>query len=453
MRFIITFSLLAVQYCFANVVISGQVSDFRNEELIIQGYHDFITNAKYGIKKVQLSESGKFKVDLQITQQTLIEIKIRDRAAELYVLPSREYDLKISDDDGNSERLFDKRLTVEYVSGDPNELNTLMAEFNIRYAKFLDENYDKFLTVNVKQVVSDFKSENLAYFGTKKNETFMQSLNYQLGNLEDATIHNKKTIYEHLIKSKKILYHNQEFMTFFTQFYQDRFRQLALGKDGFEILASINSSTDLARLKGLLQKDIFLDDDPCLELFIINGLFEVYNDPTFKKSMVKKMLKYISLNSQYNEHQKIAKQILYELNFLKPGSKAPDFELQAADGSSVNLASFPNKYKYFQFWATWSVPSVKEQLVMNKLYEKYGDEILFVSISAERLESLKNDGKSSGYRWQFLYQSDRSSIMEKYRIRSVPTYMILDRSNRIVQFPADSPISVEKQLYDLSIKK
>ncbi len=433
--------------------IQGTASSFKGENVVIQTYQNFITNSTKTLKKISLNEDGKFSVDLNIEQQTLLILKIRDRSSDFYVLPGKNYSLLIEDDGDNDSRLFDKRLLVKFQNAAPNELNTLIAEFAGRYAQFLDEHYQSFLTSGANQLVADFKSENLAYFSPKGNEVFMESLKYMLGNLEDATVHNKKTLYNELLRDKSILYHNQEYMTFFVQFYQDRFRQQALGKDGFEMLTCINQTTDLNRLKTVIKKDQFLTNDKNVELYVINGLYEVYNDPTFKKKMVEKMLNYIAGNSKYTQHRNISKNILSELNFLQPGSKAPAFALTSAEGKSITSDALKGQYKYVQFWATWSLPSVKEQLLINRLYEKYGDKIQFVSISNESLNHFLTNHSKPKYPWTFLFSTDKSEVFESYRVRSVPTYLMLDESNNIVQYPAESPVSIEKMLYEISTKQ
>ena len=141
-----------------------------------------------------------------------------------------------------------------------------------------------------------------------------------------------------------------------------------------------------------------------------------------------------------------------EFNFLKPGTQSPVFTLTSKEGNKVVSESLKGKYKYVQFWEPWSVPSIKEQLLIKKLYEKYGETIEFVSISSERWNELATKKAVPQYPWMFLFGTDQSTIFEDFRVRSVPTYLVLDKDNKIVQYPADSPVSIEKLLYEISMK-
>ena len=105
---------------------------------------------------------------------------------------------------------------------------------------------------------------------------------------------------------------------------------------------------------------------------------------------------------------------------------------------------------YLNFWANWSIPSLRQLKVLQKLEEKYGDKIHFVSINLDEDASIfKNTKAKNNYRWTFLHYGDDFELREKYDVRTVPTYYLIDAAGKIIKANASGPTEIERTLYDL----
>ncbi len=122
-----------------------------------------------------------------------------------------------------------------------------------------------------------------------------------------------------------------------------------------------------------------------------------------------------------------------EQNFL-----APDFQLTNSQGEVVQLAKLQGKPVFINFWASWCPPCKAEMPVIQTAYEKYKEEIVFISINVTIDEQSKDDPlkflQDGGYTFP-VYWDDADDIKKtvayRYLIRSIPTSFFIDKSGMI----------------------
>ena len=67
----------------------------------------------------------------------------------------------------------------------------------------------------------------------------------------------------------------------------------------------------------------------------------------------------------------------------RPPVPAPDFSLQNAQGEDVTFAELAKgKAVVINFWATWCTYCVQEMPDFQRVYEEFGDDVLFMMINA-----------------------------------------------------------------------
>ena len=71
---------------------------------------------------------------------------------------------------------------------------------------------------------------------------------------------------------------------------------------------------------------------------------------------------------------------------VRPGDRAPGFELADDGGIGVSLGDYAGKVVLLNFWATWCAPCVREIPSLNRLYERFADKgfvVLAVSVDED----------------------------------------------------------------------
>jgi len=147
----------------------------------------------------------------------------------------------------------------------------------------------------------------------------------------------------------------------------------------------------------------------------------------------------------------------FKLKNYDVGSKVSNFEFRNKKNELVSLNDLKGNLVYIDIWASWCKPCINEIKHSNKLQQKLNkyDDIKFVNICIQT-DSIKwrNIIKEKSFDGiQLFCQSEELADFKKnYLIESLPRYIILDKTGRIIDFNAKKPsdISLEEDLLILN---
>lgn len=160
-------------------------------------------------------------------------------------------------------------------------------------------------------------------------------------------------------------------------------------------------------------------------------------------------------NTEYLDYEEKVNYAYQKAVRYAEGSPAPDFTIADIDGNMVQLAQFNGKVVYLNFWASWCRPCMRKMQRLKPFVsdmEKEG--IVFLNISLDRnekdwidaVERLKFGGVHT------MAEGDiNSEIAQKYEIRILPQYYIINKNGSFAERPAQSDmVSVRTRLSELS---
>lgn len=113
--------------------------------------------------------------------------------------------------------------------------------------------------------------------------------------------------------------------------------------------------------------------------------------------------------------------------------KAPEFELENADGKKVKLSDLKGKVVVLNFWATWCPPCKAEMPDFNKVAEelsKSTDATLQCINIGEDKDVATKFLKDNGYTMNILLDT-KSEAALKYGISAIPTTIVIDKEGNI----------------------
>lgn len=127
----------------------------------------------------------------------------------------------------------------------------------------------------------------------------------------------------------------------------------------------------------------------------------------------------------------------YATNLLKPGTNAPDINLQTIDGKQFSLKSLRGKYVVLDFWASWCPDCRKDSPYIMSLYEKFAPKgVEFVGVSFDtKAEAWKNGVEKLGIK--YIQVSDmkhmrESAVAQTYCVKWIPTVYVVDPEGKVV---------------------
>lgn len=112
-------------------------------------------------------------------------------------------------------------------------------------------------------------------------------------------------------------------------------------------------------------------------------------------------------------------------------SLAPEFKLQSVDGQYVELRDLQGTPIIVNFWATWCAPCVIEMPILQRFYERYGNQLIIVAINADEPESKVRAFVEDQELTYPVLLDPGSEVQELYNLRGYPTSFFIDGGGTI----------------------
>jgi thiol-disulfide isomerase/thioredoxin len=130
------------------------------------------------------------------------------------------------------------------------------------------------------------------------------------------------------------------------------------------------------------------------------------------------------------------------------GKLAPNFRLRTGDGQEVMLSDLRGRPVFLNFWATWCIFCVTEMPAMQRLADRYGEQVVVVGVNVgEDAETVRRFGSETGIRYQLLLDRERT-VTKAFQARAMPTSLFLDAGGvvRGVKYGVLTPPEMEAML-------
>ena len=435
-----------------SLVIRGAAPTYGGEKATLYTYHDFLSWELTTLDEASVGDDGAFRFEANIDQTSMCVIRIGHVNAQLFAAPGSNYQVTFPPL-GEKQAYTIANTNIVELGFDSidlaNDINACISDFNVCYEQFFADNYEDIASRQFGELFENFKTDVEGTFSSVKDEAdfFANYRQYAYAGIEQLT-HNvadyqrsKRELFERHIKDKPVLYQNPEYFNFLDGFYGKYLIDYMFKRGEKIVLYAVNERASYSLLMKALERDDFLEDKRLRELILIRSLGDLYHHERFIRGNVAAILDSAATLCEFEENRQIAEVYHKRLTQLLVGQPAPDFTLQKADGESFTLSSLKGKYVYLDFWATWNNACLLDKKLMPEMLEKYGKDVVFVSISLDEDTAAHRRFVAAHpeYDWAFLHVGDNQDILNDYAIRALPSYFLIDPAGKFIQSPAYRP--------------
>jgi peroxiredoxin len=334
------------------------------------------------------------------------------------------------------------KLEIEFGKDDQGELNSLIQSFNSLYNDFLLQNFNALYRDRNKVKLDSFRMKVVTTYSMFKEPYFVNYGKYKIASLVQLSQSmNQAEIGRMYFANAPVLYENTEYMDFFNQYFSKYMTATCRALKFTDYNTILNGPEGYKRLMKALEADSTLKKIQLRELVMIKGLMEMFNTTGYKQEKIVSLLGHVADESKFPENKQIARNMIRELTKLRVGSAAPGFKLKDKMQKEVTLADFIGKPVVLNFWTTYCQGCITEMDRMKPIFDKFRDQVSFISISADKdfskmlfFVNLKTD-----FVWNFLHIGDDYNLLKEYNVKSYPLFVLIDKDGNIVQYPADLP--------------
>jgi len=440
------------------VVITGTAPGAEGKKIFLNKFADLITFEERNLDSATIDSTAKFKLSCTPGEVIYVSVSIDFHKTEMFVEPSKTYELNIAPMDYNNYKeinpfLQSQNLQAQFKT-DLNDLNIQINEFNNLYDNFILENFEALYRERNKTKLDSFRIKVDNQFGEIQNPYFIQYVYYKLASIEQLTQElNQPQLAKTYFIDKPIQYENLEYMDFFNSFFSKYISVTSRTLHKVDFLPLLKGTEAYSKMMKALTLDTILKNEQLRELVLLKGMMEFSNMANYKQDEVLNVIRSIQLQSKFPENKMIAANMVEHLMKLKTGTKAPDFKLLDLQKKQVSLKDYRGKPVLICFWTTYCPTCLSEMDIMKTLFDKYKNRIYFIGISADRDFIMMRYflEKKKEYSWTFLHIGDQFNLLKEYEVRSFPLFILIDDEGTIYKYPAEFPsngleASIEKLL-------
>jgi len=99
-------------------------------------------------------------------------------------------------------------------------------------------------------------------------------------------------------------------------------------------------------------------------------------------------------------------------------------------GKGFSLSKAKDKVIVINFWATWCAPCIAEMPSFQELYDAYKDEVVFLFISTDDMETVSKFKKQKSYTFPVFHATEE--FYEHFEVSSIPKTFIINKQGEIV---------------------
>lgn len=421
-------------------VISGKHADYAGDSLTFYTYSDWLTRTEEKIAKVKVDAEGNFRFEPDQKGVFMIYTELGIYRGSLLVEAGKSYSIILPplSKKTTAQQLNPFFQPIEIILGvsneDPNSL--------FRQIDGVDNAIDSFIQVHQFDLQSK-KAIRHSFNEFKKNRQTQvrhpYAINYQyyrIAQLEQFFYHYPKNdLINNFLASKPILVDNQAYMEFLHLEFRNELSEVIPPQ------SKAIKAKNLTEIRYKVDSALTITNPNFRDLWLIKGFYEGFLGGSYSAEEVISLLRILENDALTDPQLKqIAANSLRQITRLLPGYPAPGFNLADQSGFDFYLETFRGKYLYLSFVSKDSYAFRQDLEILKLLQKKFTRNLEVVTISVdEDFNAFLDFMEQQSCRWTFLNLNNQTSLLKLYKVRTLPTYYLIDPYGNVILAPAPSP--------------
>jgi peroxiredoxin len=181
---------------------------------------------------------------------------------------------------------------------------------------------------------------------------------------------------------------------------------------------------------------------PFSDLVMLKMLHDAFYSGEFSKNAILQSLQASHFTGNPSGViRKAAVEVLGKLQFLNPGSKAPEICLPSVKGDTLCSGTINKPYQYL-FFADLEIPVCQEQIkylaeINQRIQERVSMFVVLTPSVRINIAEFIRENKIPG---NIVIEDPAKSISRRFGIKSYPSAILLNKEHKVVLSPAKSPL-------------
>ncbi|MGZ2370124.1 TlpA family protein disulfide reductase [Ancylomarina sp. YFZ004] len=441
--FILLILTLGVHNSFAKKVkLFGQHAAYANTQIKVLCYDDAFSKTQKQLAVIKLDKQGQFSVEFEIAKTQMVFLPLGVFRGYFFAEADKEYQLSLPprrdlSPSQKTDPFFEPQdVLLGFRNADKNGLNSLIRKFDNQFDNFINQNFEVIYNQGSSSVGVGFAKQMNSDYALEKNPYFQVYLKYRLGFLDYLASPEAYISLENKYFAKQTLeLNNTAYTTLFNKIYDNSLGAAFHRREKSKFNKALESSDPYQNLNQLMQSYSVYQDKSFRDLLLAKAVFNATENAILTRSKAIRILEKINQNSKDSRVSQLTKNYLAKLSHLLKNTSVPNFKL-----GDIALEDYKGKYLYLNFCNTTNSVWDNDIESLKKLHEAFGKDIEFLSIASDvDIVRFNNRLKQKNITWPIVQIDAENPILEDYKIKVFPTYIIINPEGKVYQYPARGP--------------
>lgn len=428
------------------VIINGKSA--AGDAFVFRVYHeaDPISGLEILLDQQRPDKDGTFMLGFEADEIEKVSIRVGLQSVSFYVIPGKTYQLDFNEITMEDQNIFLPEKPLHVVFENEDILNLVIDGFEYEYQNFLQNNFVYLIKLREKSLYYDFEKqissilEETIIEDSVAADYFNTYIDYRMAELRwTARVEAREKIANDWLTEQPIQFSNTAYSMFFLKYFDKYMNEYDKGIHFSDYKILLNEGLAIFELKDKLGKDSILVKEKLRELVLLYSIKQLFYNSDMKKAQLNEIVNFFAKNSKFKENREVSSNLFKSLNTFVAGAKVPEFSLSNIVNQQKSISDFKGKRTYLMFVAPNCETCEADIRVLKSLIKEVNNlQVITVYTGLEKEESLKW-AKAQNASWDFLWFDDDFSLLNEYRIKTFPQYILIDEQNCLLDYFPPKP--------------